>query len=76
MNEILKTAIHHQRVALAGMLSPPLAELAQLCAIVWDSREDLDSVLSDNFSKVPHCLFLYVLDLRESRSATTSAPAA
>jgi hypothetical protein len=62
MNEILKDAIHHQRVALAGMLSPPLAELAQQCAKVWGSREDLDIVLNDGFRSVPHCLFLYALD--------------
>ncbi|HBH34949.1 MAG TPA: hypothetical protein DDW45_00610 [Gammaproteobacteria bacterium] len=62
MNEILKTAIHHQRVALAGMLSPPLAELAQQCANVWGSREQLDSVLRDGLRSVPHCLFLYAMD--------------
>jgi len=62
MNEILKSAIHDQRVALAGMLSPPLAELAQQCANVWGSREDLDIVLTDGFRSVPHCLFLYAMD--------------
>ncbi|MCG6900215.1 MAG: hypothetical protein LJE75_09465 [Gammaproteobacteria bacterium] len=60
--EALKDAIHHQRVALAGMLSPPLAELAQQCAKVWGSREELDIVLNDGFRSVPHCLFLYALD--------------
>jgi len=62
MNDILKDAVHHQRVALAGMLSPPLAELAQQCAKVWGSREELDIVLNDGFRSVPHCLFLYALD--------------
>jgi hypothetical protein len=62
MNETLKDAIHHQRVALAGMLSPSLAELAQQCAKVWGSREELDIVLNDGFRSVPHCLFLYALD--------------
>ena len=62
MNEILKTAIHHQRVALAGMLSPPLSELAQQCASVWGSREDLDIVLTSGLRSVPHCLFLYAMD--------------
>jgi hypothetical protein len=62
MIEALKDAIHHQRVALAGMLSPPLAELAQQCAKVWGSREELDIVLNDGFRSVPHCLFLYALD--------------
>ena len=62
MNEILKKAIHHQRVALAEILSAPLAELANQCADVWGSREDIDIVLNDGFRSVPHCLFLYALD--------------
>ncbi|RLA02863.1 MAG: hypothetical protein DRQ45_04005 [Gammaproteobacteria bacterium] len=62
MNEILKNAIHHQRVTLAEMLSAPLAELANRCADVWGSREDMDSILSDGFRSVPYCLFLYALD--------------
>jgi len=62
MNEILKNAIHDQRVELAGLLSAPLAELARQCADVWGSREQLDIVLNDGFRSVPHCLFLYALD--------------
>jgi hypothetical protein len=62
MNEILKDAIHRQRVMLAEMLSDPLAKLAEQCASVWGSREDIDIVLSDGFRAVPHCLFLYAMD--------------
>jgi len=62
MDEILKKAIHSQRVALAEMLSKPLARLADQCAEVWGSREDMDIVLNDGFRSVPHCLFLYALD--------------
>ena len=62
MDEILKQAIHSQRVALAEMLSTPLAELADQCAKVWGSREDMAIVLNDGFRSVPHCLFLYALD--------------
>ena len=62
MDEILKKEIHHQRVALAEMLSTPLAELADQCAKVWGSREDMAIVLNDGFRSVPHCLFLYALD--------------
>ena len=61
MNEILKNAIHDQRVALAAILSDPLAKLARQCADVWGSREQLDIVLNDGFRSVPHCLFLYAL---------------
>jgi hypothetical protein len=63
MNEILKDAIHHQRIELAAMLSAPLAELAEQCAEVWGSRENLDIVLNDGFRSVPHCLFLYAMDV-------------
>jgi hypothetical protein len=62
MNEILKKAIHYQRVALAEMLSAPLAELAKQCEGVWGSRENIDIVLNDGFRSVPHRLFLYALD--------------
>jgi len=62
MNEILKNAIHDQRVELAAMLSVPLAELARQCVDVWGSREQMDIVLNDGFRSVPHCLFLYAVD--------------
>ena len=62
MDEILKKAIHHQRIALAELLSAPLADLAAKCADVWGSREELDIVLSDGLRAVPYCLFLYAMD--------------
>jgi hypothetical protein len=62
MIEILKDAIHQQRLSLAELLWAPMEKLAEQCAVVWGQRETLDSILSDNFRKVPHCLFLYVLD--------------
>jgi hypothetical protein len=62
MQATLKDAIHRQRVILAELLSAPLARLAEQCTGVWGKREALDSVLSDGFRGVPHCLFLYVLD--------------
>ncbi len=62
MEDTLKDAVHRQRVALAELLSAPLARLAGKCATAWGRREDLDIVLTDGFRSVPHCLFLYVLD--------------
>jgi hypothetical protein len=64
MIDTWKDAVHRQRIALAEMLSAPLAQLAEQCATVWGRREDLDIVLTDGFRKVPHCLFLYALDTR------------
>ncbi len=62
MKDALKDAIHRQRVALAELLSAPLAELAWKAAAVWGQREDLLIVLKDGFRSVPHCMFLYALD--------------
>jgi len=64
MIDTWKDAVHRQRIALAEMLSTPLAQLAEQCAAIWGRREDLDIVLTDGFRKVPHCLFLYALDTR------------
>ena len=62
MNHNFKDAINKQRQTLAGLLSGPLAQLADQCAPVWGRREELAIVLNDNFRHVPHCLFLYALD--------------
>jgi hypothetical protein len=39
VKESLKNAIHQQRIELAGLLSSPLAMLAEKCAWVWGKRE-------------------------------------
>jgi len=62
MKETWKEAVHQQRIALAESLSKPLADLAARCEPVWGNREQLDKVLLDGFSTVPHGLFMYVLD--------------
>jgi hypothetical protein len=63
MKDTLKDAVHRQRVALAELLRAPLEELARKCAAIWGRREELDIVLTDGFPSVPHCLFLYVMDV-------------
>ena len=62
MKDIWKDAIHQQRGTLAELLSTPLARLAGRCAAVWGQREALDTVLTDGFRNIPHCLFLYAID--------------
>ena len=62
MKETWKDVVHRQRVALAELLSQPLADLAAKCEPAWGNREALNKVLSDGFSTVPHGLFMYVLD--------------
>jgi len=58
-----KDSIYRQREELAGMLREPLARLAERCAPVWGDREQLDAVLLEGFSGIPHCTYLYVLDI-------------
>lgn len=58
-----KDSIYRQREELAGMLREPLARLAERCAPVWGDREQLDAVLLEGFSGIPHCTYLYVLGI-------------
>lgn len=62
MKETLKDALHQKRINLAEHLSKPLTVLADKCETVWGNREQLNKVLLDDFSTVPYCLFMYVLD--------------
>ena len=62
MKDTWKEAVHNQRVALAQLLSNPLATIAARCEPVWGQREQLDQILSEALDTVPHCVFLYALD--------------
>ena len=62
MKDTWKEAVHNQRVALAQLLSNPLATIAERCEPVWGQRERLDQILSEALDTVPHCVFLYALD--------------
>jgi hypothetical protein len=56
-----KDSIYRQREELARMLREPLALLAKQCAPVWGDRDRLNEVLSDGFSSIPYCTYLYVV---------------
>lgn len=62
MGNSWKESIAQQRVALAKVLSEPLAGIANQCAQEWGKRKELDVILSTCFHRVPHCTFLYVVD--------------
>jgi len=64
MKDTWKDAVHSQRIALAKMLSDPLAHIAQRCESVWGQREELDKILMEGITTVPNCLFMYALDIR------------
>jgi hypothetical protein len=63
MKDTWKEAVHNQRIALAQLLSAPLANIASECEKVWGQREQLDRILSEHLASVPHCVFLYALDI-------------
>jgi hypothetical protein len=56
-----KDSIYRQREELARMLGEPLARLAEKCALVWGDRDKLDAILSEGFSGIPYCTYLYVV---------------
>jgi hypothetical protein len=64
MQESWKDAVARQRRALEHNLEVPLHELAARCVPAWDSREELDIVLSDGFRSIPYAMFIYALDSR------------
>ena len=45
------------------MLHYPLARLAEACASAWGDRERLNRVLLEGFGTIPHCTYLYCVDL-------------
>lgn len=64
MKETWKDAVHRQRIALAEILSQPLAKLAIKCEPVWDDRKELGKVLLNGFPTVPFAVYMYVIDAR------------
>jgi hypothetical protein len=54
-----KDSIYLQRETLAQTLREPLGQLAGHCAPAWGDRDALDAILTEHFSSIPHCSFLY-----------------
>ena len=57
-----KDSIYLQREQLARLLEQPLKNLAEQCAQAWGGREQLNRVLLDGFTTIPHCKHLYCMD--------------
>ena len=57
-----KSSITEQRILLAQSLSAPLKQLAQECAETGLKHKNINAKLLQEFSKIPYCTFLYVLD--------------
>ncbi|MFP4609679.1 MAG: PDC sensor domain-containing protein [Thiohalophilus sp.] len=56
-----KKSIRRQRVELARALRKPIADLSRQLVPIWGDRHRLESLLTRNFSQIPHCMRLYVL---------------
>ncbi|MBU2732470.1 PDC sensor domain-containing protein [Acidithiobacillus ferridurans] len=58
----LPRRVFQQRALLTGLLYEPMRRLADACSRVWGDRPKMETALSEAFSNVPYCKFLYVLD--------------
>jgi len=63
MNPDLQRQIDRQRDALKGMISTPLAELADECAAIWPDRELINQLLMTFINELPYAKYLYALDI-------------
>jgi hypothetical protein len=54
-----KESIYLQREELARKLHDPLAQLATQCSPAWGNRAQLNAILTQGFSNIPYCTFLY-----------------
>lgn len=61
--ETLQQSIAEQRRELKALLEAPLREVARATARVWPRRGELDAVLQAMLPRVPHCKYLYALDV-------------
>lgn len=57
----ISTSINQQRQALAELVAPSLARIADACAAVWPDRQALDNVLAQMVDELPYCSFLYCM---------------
>ncbi len=62
MKNSWKDSIYLQREELARKLREPLARLAERCTSAWGERKQLDDILMQGFTSIPHCTFLYCVD--------------
>ncbi len=56
-----KDSIYLQREELARTLREPMEQLAGRCTPAWGNCDELDAVLVENFSGIPHVSFLYCM---------------
>ncbi len=57
-----KDSIYRQREELARMLRDPIEHTAQQLSILWDDQQKIEASLLHNFSTIPYCASLYVVN--------------
>jgi hypothetical protein len=70
----LKQRIARQRDMLHNMLIDPMRRVARRCAKVWETREELDQLLSISIPKVPYVTYLYALDRDGHQVSSNASP--
>ncbi|ALG68185.1 PDC sensor domain-containing protein [Beggiatoa leptomitoformis] len=58
----IKQTIGEQRKVLTSLLEPPMLNLSKLCVSTWTDVNALDQLLNSQFTTVPHCHLIYVID--------------
>lgn len=59
-----KDSIREQRIAVFDLLAEPVRLLAMDCEKAWPDRDRLTEVLLSHFDAMPHCTFMYVVDMQ------------
>lgn len=59
-----KDSTREQRMAVFELLAEPVRLAASDCEKAWPGREQLTEVLLSHFAAMPHCTYLYVVDLQ------------
>lgn len=62
MQTTWQDSIYRQREELARMLREPIEQIAQQLTPLWNNQQQIEAVLLQNFSTIPYCTSLYVLD--------------
>ena len=59
-----KDSIQEQRVIVFELLTEPVRLVAAECEKIWPDRDQLTEVLLSHFAAMPHCTYMYVVDMR------------
>lgn len=71
MSPSLKESVQHQRMVLKGLLKAPLQAVAEDVAEVWGEPARLNQCLEAAFQSIPHCTFLYAVDVKAVQVSAT-----